>query len=151
MSTDEEMTSRVLAKVIWEQLCNPNFSFRTMEDIYGRFIFPWQLVEAGDRIIIYGGGVVGKTFLMQLSRCPYCHVMAICDRNPEATGIVEAPVLSVEQLAKVDSAKYEAVVIAVEREEIAHKIRQSLLQRGLPEEKIRWADPARKADREAVK
>lgn len=144
MADDREMTSRLLARIIWEQLYNPNFSFQTMEDIYARFIFPWHLVEAGDRLIIYGGGVVGKTFLQQLARCPYCHVMAICDRNPEATGIIEAPVIDVEQLSRIDSCRYEAVLIAIEKEETAAKIRASLVGAGIPDEKIKWADPRRK-------
>ncbi|MBO6292824.1 MAG: hypothetical protein J6N51_11320, partial [Selenomonas sp.] len=130
--------------IIWEQLCNPNFSFQTMEDIYARFVFPWHLVEAGERIIIYGGGVVGKTFLQQLARCPYCHVMAICDKNPASTGIVEAPLVKPEQLAAMDGDKYDAVVIAIERQETAAKIKSSLIGLGVPEEKIRWSDPARK-------
>ncbi len=153
MDNDRQMAGRVMARLIWEQLCNPNFSFQTMEDIYARFIFPWHLVEAGDRIVISGGGVVGKTFLMQLSRCPYCHVMAICDRQPKKTGIIEAPVISVEQLARLDSGKYDVVVIAIEKEGTAEKIKASLLQLGLPEDKVRWSDPVRQTaeDREAGK
>lgn len=128
---------------IWSKVCNQNYSFQVREDIYDRFIFPWESIEAGSKVVIYGGGIVGKIFLQQLQRASYCTVVAICDKKPEATGIVEAPVINLKRLAGLSQNSYDKVLIAVEKKRIASEIRQDLELAGVPGEKIVWVDPIR--------
>ena len=123
-----------------ELLKNRNYSWQLGEDIYGRFVFPWKLVRPGSKIVIYGGGVVGKTLLEQLSRCSYCTVTALVDKNPEATGIVEMPVITPDELAGLDDDLYDRVIIAIERKSVAKDIREELLMAGIPAEKIKWVN-----------
>ena len=108
-----------------------------------RFVFPWQSVSPGSCIIIYGGGIVGKTFLRQLDRHPYCKVMAVCDRDPVSTGIVEAPVIGLSELTEIETSSYDVIIIALEREDIAMKARRDLEDIGIPPSKIKWIDPHR--------
>lgn len=112
-----------------------------MENIYSRFVFPWKSVEPGSRIVIYGGGTVGITFLKQIVRCNYCTVTAICDRDPEGTGIVAAPVISIDELAGWDYSKYDLILVAIEKQYIAQEIMNNLIMAGIPVEKIKWVDP----------
>ena len=97
----------------------------------------------GTKLVIYGGGIVGKIFLQQLQRASYCTVVAICDREPETTGIVEAPLITIKQLAGLSPASYDKVLIAIEKKQIATEIRQDLELAGLPGEKLLWVDPVR--------
>lgn len=114
------------------------------EDPYNRFSFPWRSVRPGSRIVLYGGGVVGKMFLRQLANNPYCHVVAVCDQNPAATGIREAPVIDVRQLCDLDPDFYDLVLIDLERKDIATAIRADLELSGIPPQKIKWVDPHRR-------
>ena len=122
---------------------NPNFSQLTQEDIYARFTFPWDAVPAGSNIVIYGGGIVGKTYLEQLIRSNYCTIKAICDKHPDRTGIQQIPVISLKKLAGLDPSSYDMVLIAIERRDIAKEIREDLEMMGLPMNKVRWIDPAK--------
>ena len=126
------------------RLCNPNFSFRVHEDIYNRFQFPWATVPAGARIVLYGGGIVGKIFLEQLQRASYCTVVAVCDRAPEKTGIVEAPLITIKELAGMPSSSYDMILIAIEKKSIAKEIREALVMAGREPGRSKWVDPARK-------
>ena len=127
--------------VVMAQLKDPNFDFSLYENIYDRFRFPFDIVPAGSRIVIYGGGVVGKMFLKQLARASYCQVVAICDQNPAGTGIVEAPVISVRKLVGMPAEVYDLILVAIERADIAQQIRQNLIMAGIPSQRIKWTDP----------
>jgi len=126
-------------------LMDENFSFQLHEDIYARFRFPFDIVPSGARIVIYGGGVVGKMFLKQLARASYCQVIAVCDKHPRQTGIVEAPVISPRTLLEMDAASYDMVLVAIERCNVAQSIRQELEMAGIPAMKIKWVDPSIRA------
>ena len=113
------------------------------EDTYTRFAFPYKMVAPGSRIVIYGGGIVGKAFLWQVANSAYCNVTAICDRNPAGTGILAAPVISLEELAGLDESKYDAIVIALERKGLAVEVKSDLEMSGISASKIKWLNPRR--------
>ena len=113
------------------------------EDTYARFAFPYKIVTPGSRIVIYGGGIVGKAFLWQAANSAYCNVTAVCDRDPAGTGILAAPVISLEELAGLDENKYDAIVIALERRGLAAEVKGDLEMSGIPAEKIKWLNPRR--------
>lgn len=124
---------------------NNDWIFQHMAgDIYSRFIFPWKAVKPGAKIVMYGGGIVGKTFLRQLANHPYCHVVTVVDQNPAITGIVECPVIDINGLAEINPKDYDMVLIAMEKKDIAIAIRADLELMGIPPHKIKWVDPARK-------
>ena len=107
-----------------------------------RFRFPEEEIPKGTRLIIYGGGVVGKTYLSQARKCNSVEVLALCDRVPEMTGIREIRLLTPVGLAGVDPNDYDMVLIAIERENIAKDIKNSMEEFGIPRRKIKWINPA---------
>lgn len=123
---------------------NPNYSFHTGEDIYARFRFPWEAVESGSRIVIYGGGIVGRTFMEQLAKASYCNIVAICDKNPAQTGIYELPVITLRELSRMRPEEYDMVLIAIEKKSVAIEIKGEIEMAGIPMEKVRWFDPAKR-------
>lgn len=108
-----------------------------------RFRFPEEAIPEGTRLVIYGGGVVGKTYLSQALRNADYTIVALCDREPELTGIHEVPLVTPTQLAGLDKSAYDMVLIAIEREQIAGSIKRELEELGLPGRTIRWVNPAR--------
>lgn len=132
----------IISNELVKKLTNANYSFLLGEDIYRRFRFPFAAVKPGSKIVIYGGGVVGKIFLMQIERSSYCTVVAICDKNPGSTGIVETTVIKISDLAGMQHRAYDLIVIANEKRNIAREIREDLIMAGIPNEKIIWLDPA---------
>lgn len=114
-----------------------------------RFRFPEEAVPRGTRLIIYGGGEVGRTFLRQARKSGKAKIVALCDREPDLTGIRDAALITPAGLAGIEQQSYDMVLIAIEREQIAKDIRKNLEELGVPKEKIKWIDPAR--DREIDK
>lgn len=127
---------------LMNNICNPNYDFRLGEDIYQRFRFPFEGIKAGSRIIIYGGGVVGKIFLQQVARSAYCTVRAICDRNYRDTGIIEVPVISLAELAGLPDTEYDVILIALEQRNIAIEVREDLIMAGVSTDKIIYFNPS---------
>lgn len=124
---------------------NDDWIFQHMGgNLYSRFVFPWKAVKPGAKIVMYGGGIVGKTFLRQLANHPYCHIVTVVDQNPATTGIVECPVIDINGLAEINPKDYDMVLIAMEKKDIAIAIRADLELMGIPPHKIKWVDPARK-------
>lgn len=106
-----------------------------------RFHFPWKNVEKGARLVIYGGGIVGKTFLVEALDADYIDLVAVCDRNPEKTGIQSLPMVNLDGLSEMADDAYDMVLIANEKKDIAAQIQADLIARGIPKEKIQWCDP----------
>lgn len=112
------------------------------ENIYERFRFPFDAVSAGSKIIIYGGGIVGKIFLRQIAKSSYCNIVAICDKNPNKTGIVEVPLISLAKLSSMRKVEYDKIIIAIEKKNIAMEIMKELEMAGIIRNKIIWIDPS---------
>ena len=45
------------------------------------FLFPYELIEKGSRIIIYGAGMVGRSYYRQIRVNNYCSITGMCDKN----------------------------------------------------------------------
>ena len=66
------------------------------------FLFPFQLIEKGSKIILYGGGLAGKNYLAQIWETGWCDVVAVCDRNWKEINIRDTKLISPEELAEYD-------------------------------------------------
>ena len=108
-----------------------------------RFRFPFEAIKKDSKIVIYGGGVVGKTFLQEINTTGHCSVIAVCDRNPQNTRITEVPVMTLEDFIKDNTDIYDYIVIAIEIESIAIEIFKKILDSGIKKHKIKWINPQR--------
>lgn len=108
-----------------------------------RFRFPAEKISKGTRLVIYGGGVVGKTYLSQARSNTDIQVVALCDREPDMTGIHSVQLLTPAQLAGVERESYDMVLIAIERQEVAAIIQRDLEGLGISGQMIHWYNPAR--------
>lgn len=110
-------------------------------NVFSDYIFPWDEVPANSRVIIYGGGKVGKIFCRQIKETGYCKILAICDKHPERVVVASLPVITVDKLKILKNNVYDTIVIAIEKKDIAIQVKQELEEAGLSS--IIWRDPCR--------
>lgn len=94
------------------------------------YLFPYELIEKKEDIIIYGAGRIGKQFMHQMQYNTYCNVVKWIDSAPN-----DPNVSSVETLAHVH---YDHIVIAVSNINAVEEIKNTLRKFNVDEEKIVW-------------
>lgn len=100
-------------------------------------VFPYEDIEKGSRIVLYGAGDVGQAFYSQIKRKDYCHIVGWLDRRWENTEGLEPPYITRADLQKLN---YDKIVIAVSSSSTAENIGKSLIQQGVKEEKIFFSE-----------
>ncbi len=100
-----------------------------------QYMFPFDKFKRGSSVIIYGAGQVGRCYYNELSALAYTSTAYLTDSNPENWNDV---ILNPDEVFESD---FDAVLIAIENETTAEKIRESLIKRGISEEKIFWQKP----------
>ena len=96
-----------------------------------RYLFPFDKVEKGCRLVLYGAGQVGQTFRRQLEKVHFCEVVCWVDKNHQLYSNSE--IQSVESIGKVG---YDYILIAVLGMETVAKIKDSLIIMGIDASKI---------------
>ena len=108
-----------------------------------RFVFPFDAIPAGTPLILYGGGIVGKSYLAELAAARRLgDIRAVADRKPQATGITAVPVIAPSAI-RAHLPENGIVLIALERDDLALAVHHTLRTLGLPSESLRWFSPAR--------
>ncbi len=107
------------------------------------YVFPFQRVRPGSRIVLYGNGVMGADYAAQLKATGYGTLIGIADRTVRCSGEQwGVPLIPPESIPEV---AFDSVVIASKK--YAGEIRRSLMDLGVAEGKIVWmADPIRLHD-----
>lgn len=100
------------------------------------FQFPYARVPYQSRVVIYAAGMVGKAFREQMKVSKYADVVLWVDRNWEK---METE-LGVKPVKNICESNYDYLIIAIDSEITANKIRKLLLEMGVPEEKIVWEE-----------
>lgn len=95
--------------------------------------FPYSKVPQNAKILIYGAGTVGQTYLHQLSLTKYCHVVCMIDKKYSMYQSLPVRVLDCETAIKE---KFDYIVIANASEEIAGEIVSLLDSYHIPKDKI---------------
>ena len=99
------------------------------------YIFPFNLIEKGSKIILYGAGEVGDIYFRQITAIKYCTVVAwIAEKaSEEYKDIVAEP--KEENIHDLD---YDYVVIAVMKKDTYKSIMQNLETMGISQDKVIW-------------
>lgn len=88
------------------------------------FLFPYDRVKEGSKVIIYGAGKVGRDYIWQLGRTNYCKVLAVVDTNFQGKPGCESP----ERLRTVD---YDYIICAVGTDGLYEEIKKRIYSFGL--------------------
>lgn len=111
---------------------------RHMVDCFKGFRFPYERVNAGSKVALYGAGVVGHVFYDQLMITQFAYPVLWVDRNFEKID-KKFNVTAVENLVTMID-EYDCLVIAIEKRNIADKIKTDLCKMGIPTTKIIWTE-----------
>lgn len=121
-----------------------NFLFRInqqmMYTIYPESIRYWlsdTRFMYGKDVAIYGAGAVGIDYYKQLCWEKDINITAVYDREPEKTSF---PYRRVESADNIQNERFEILLIAVKSEGLATSIKNSLIRKGIPEDKMIWVE-----------
>ena len=100
---------------------------------------PYGGVRHGDRVVIYGAGVLGKEIYSYINDDGRADVVAWIDRNFNEYLKQGLNVENPEHFLNSNN-EYDYVLIAIITESVADNIREYLLKKGVANNKIKWFD-----------
>ena len=90
------------------------------------FIFPFGDVKQNSKIVIWGGGRVGKTYVSQVKKTGYAIINSVIDRNE-----VFIDGIKILKPARIKDISADYIVIAVNNDLEANEIRNIILEAGV--------------------
>ncbi len=105
------------------------------------FCFPYNLIQKGSKIFIYGAGIVGESYINELKLSNYADVVGWADQNYATLKMYNNTNIISPELIKEKN--FDKLLIAILDEEIAFEIKDDLIKMGIPEKKIIWEKPIR--------
>lgn len=102
----------------------------------GGELFPFDKIPLGSKIILYGASGLGQLYHEQFEKINYGIILAWVDRYYDK--YAEFGVKGVECIDTIRD--YDYIVIAVVTKETAENIKNNLINKGIEEDKIVWAE-----------
>ncbi|MCX4351278.1 MAG: glycosyltransferase [Lachnospiraceae bacterium] len=95
---------------------------------------PYEMIDKGGRLVIYGAGNAGKSFVKQILHSEYAAVTGWIDQNcrDKVYGI------QVKEPQAVRTMNYDQILIAITEEHLAQTVRDNLIKMDVPDDKIIW-------------
>lgn len=98
-------------------------------------IFPFEEIQRGSTVILYGAGKVGRKYMEQNEKYRFCSIIMWVDREYQN---IRIPGYHIEDPEKIRNAAYDYVVIAIDIQEAAVKVKERLKEYGVLESRIVW-------------
>lgn len=100
----------------------------------GDYLFPFNKVPYGSKIILYAAGAVGTIYYKQITKLGYCKEILWVDQNAEH---MNNPLIkSISELDTEKAKCFDRVVIAIENSNLAKEIEKYLLNKSFDSKKI---------------
>lgn len=103
-----------------------------------QYIFPFSRIEKGEKIIIYGAGEIGRTYISQVNATKYAQIVCWCDGAYE---VYRNEGLEVYSPNKVKEVEFDKIVVAVKDKSTFNEIAQTLCKGGIGQQKLIWENP----------
>jgi len=129
--------------IYYEEILFSSLRETKKEDLFENHIFPFSEIEKDSKVVLYGAGNVGKTLYEQNKMTGYVNILLWVDQNPAKAQMKDIPVHDIETLVRFPKV-YDYVLIAIDDARICEDVRNNLVNRGLPFEKIIWCKYRRK-------
>lgn len=132
-----ETFEKKIDKLMAEQIIHGLFDgFKFYGDgIIPKYVFPLDKLKTQDKIVIYGAGVVGKSYYRQLSRNNNYSIVLWVDKKCQNYEEIISPVGLIKKVV------FDKIIIAVKSEERALQIIDELKNLGIKKEKVMWTAP----------
>lgn len=98
-----------------------------------KYLFPYEKVSMGSRILIYGAGILGREYLKQIQITKYCQIVGFVDKNAAGIAPLGVPVYKPEQVSELD---FDQVVVALRNDHFLRDIKRMLYEQGVAEETV---------------
>lgn len=139
LKNDPFMEQKHIDRLLFLKLYNAfnyvaNFEFGTIQ----YYAFPRIDILTNKKIVLYGAGKVGQDYLLQLSKYHKCEIVYWIDKEYEKIHCSYREIVDPEDVLDKD---YDFILIAVENQELAIKMKTFLLEKEISEEKIIWYPP----------
>ncbi len=96
-----------------------------------RYMFPFDEVMKGERIVLYGAGTVGQAYMDQLSQLDYCEVVSWVDKNFD--NYEDSQIKSPNSILEV---AFDKIIIAIASGQTREYAKEELVRLGVKKEKI---------------
>lgn len=122
----------------YEEIVFSNIETHKEESVdFSSYVFPFDKIDRKSSVILYGAGNVGRILKKQVEATKWCTLTAWADKDYESDAKRASGIISPEQIKKIPS---DYILIAVEKEKVAEEICKELINIGIEEEKLIWAD-----------
>ena len=108
-----------------------------------KYLFPFEKIPKGSRIIIYGAGDVGQEYLQQMQITSYCKVVAFIDRAYDKYPPMIIPVYPLE---KIDILSFDYVLLAFKIGTHVRAVTKKLLSAGIDADKIIYIESRKEVE-----
>ncbi len=99
------------------------------------WVFPFDAVPPGAKIVLYGAGDVGQAYYHQLKATGYCDIVAWVDKRSETMSKWGFPIVSSDEIGNY---YFDYIVVSVSEAVLARSINSILLEHGVSQDKIVW-------------
>ena len=96
-----------------------------------QFLFPFNKIEQGKSLVLYGAGLVGKSYYAQIMQLNYCKHVLWVDKNADAIKDNR-----VQKITSIQDGFYDYILIAIENKNICRQIFGELVEIGIEKNKI---------------
>ena len=104
-----------------------------MSDDAYRYLFPFEQVLRGSRVLIYGAGLLGQEYLRQAKITHYCDVIGFVDKAKERYRAMPVPVYASDE---IEGLNFDLVVVALRTDNYLAEIKEILNKAGVNDERI---------------
>lgn len=94
---------------------------------------PYDRLERGCKLAVYGAGEAGKDFYWQLTKNKYCDISLWVDKKCDR---IKEPGIKVSPIEALKDGEYDYVLIAISDRKIGEQVRQMLLSWNIAADKI---------------
>ena len=100
------------------------------------YVFPYEKVRKGSKVVIYGAGYAGRRYVEQILENGYCELVCVVDRQAHE---LQSASVKLENPAVLGNCIFDYLVIAIQKAETAETIKKDLIEKyAVPAEKILW-------------
>ena len=101
--------------------------------------FPYNLIKNGSKILIYGAGNIGKSYINELKMTGYAEIVGWADKKYDR--IKEYHGVSIIAPEQIKEIQFNVLLIAVGDITVVKEIMEDLISMRIPEYKIIWTRP----------
>lgn len=102
------------------------------------YLFPYEKISNGSRILIYGAGDVGQEYLQQMLLTKYCKVLGFIDRAYDKYPRMIIPIYPLEYIKNIT---FDYIVLAFKMGAHVRAITKNLIGMGISKERIIYVEP----------